>query len=358
MLPKYGPEMPEPTLCGKARSVNTERASEVACVVIGRNEGERLVRCLRSVRAAFSRIVYVDSGSSDDSVANARAAGARVVALDLSIPFTAARARNAGFDALAADHPELDYVFFVDGDCEVFAPFIPKAVAVLEQQPDVAVVCGRRRERAPERSVYNRLCDIEWDTPVGEADACGGDALMRVSAFREVSGYDAAIVAGEEPDLCVRLRGRGHRVLRIDEDMTLHDAAITRFSAWWTRAKRAGHAFAEGAHRHGATPSRHFVRETRRAIFFGVALPAVAFAAVPFTLGTSLGLLAAYPVSAARAYRYVRGRGRTPEESLAYAAFTTLGKLPEATGVLTFHARRLRGMRPTLIEYQRAGSRA
>src|SRR5215475_7559873 len=75
-------------------------------VAIGRNEGDRLVRCLRSLTKA-SKIIYVDSGSSDNSVREARSLGADVVELDPTTPFTAARARNAGFERLRQLAPDL-----------------------------------------------------------------------------------------------------------------------------------------------------------------------------------------------------------------------------------------------------------
>ena len=74
--------------------------TRVGAVAIGRNEGERLRRCLTSLLQQIARVVYVDSGSRDDSVAVAQSLGVKVVVLDTSAPFSAARARNAGFDAL------------------------------------------------------------------------------------------------------------------------------------------------------------------------------------------------------------------------------------------------------------------
>jgi GT2 family glycosyltransferase len=296
--------------------------------------------------------VYVDSGSSDGSVAHAKAAGAEVVDLDLSRPFTAARARNEGFARLCAVAPDLELVQFVDGDCEVVPGWIEAAVETLASRPDVAVVCGRRRERYPEASVYNRIIDVEWDTPVGEVQACGGDAMMRVAALREVGGFDPTLIAGEEPELCVRLRREGWKILRIDHEMTLHDAAMTDFAQWWKRAVRSGHAYAEGAAKHGAPPERHWVKETRRIVFWGAALPALALGAAPFTAGLSLGLFAGYPISAYRAYRAVRRRGHPMESAAAYAAFVTLGKVAELQGALQYWRNRARGRRGALIEYK------
>ena len=238
----------------------------VGFVVIGRNEGDRLARALRSIGPTHL-VVYVDSGSSDGSVELARRLGAHVVLLDPLVPFTAARARNAGARRLAEIQPHLCWVMFMDGDCELLPGFLEAALVSARSDAALAVVAGRRRERCPGHSVYNRLCDDEWDTPVGDAKACGGDALIRLAAFGEVGGYDDRLIAGEEPELCVRLRRACWRVLRIDADMTLHDAAMTRLAQWWKRAKRAGHAYAEGAALHGAPPERHWVRETRPGVF-------------------------------------------------------------------------------------------
>ena len=246
---------------------------EAGVVVIGRNEGERLRRCLASMRASGSAIVYVDSGSTDGSVALARELGAEVVALDMSRPFTAARARNVGMRRLLGAQPGLAFVQFVDGDCEVVPGWLATATGFLRAHPDIAAACGRRRERFPERSVYNLLCDIEWNTPVGEARACGGDVMMRVEAFRQVEGYRDDLVAGEEPELCVRLRAKGWRIWRLDAEMTLHDAAMTRFGQWWRRTMRAGFAYAEGVRLHGAPPERHWLRESRSAWAWGAVLP-------------------------------------------------------------------------------------
>lgn len=329
-----------------------ETLPDLGCIAIGRNEGERLIRCLESLRAGSAHVVYVDSGSTDGSVEAAKARGVEVVDLDTSIPFTAARARNEGFARLLQLAPELRYVQFVDGDCEVVDGWLPSARGALESRPELAVVCGRRRERHPEQSVWNAIVDVEWDTPIGDAKACGGDAMMRVEAFREVEGFDASLIAGEEPELCVRLRARGWKIERLDLEMTLHDAAMSRMSQWWKRSVRAGHAFAEGASMHGGSSERHWVRETRRIWLWGGVVPAVAtLGAVP-TAGASLALLGGYPVSAYRAYRSIRARGREPGESAAYAVAVTVGKFAELQGMVQFHRARLRGKRSKIIEYK------
>lgn len=310
----------------------------VDAVVIGRNEGARLLACLASLQGQVRRVVYVDSGSTDGSVQAAQALGAEVVCLDQSQGFTAARARNAGLAVLQSP----DFVQFVDGDCEIVAGWIDRALEGFAAHPLAAVICGRRRERFPEASVYNRLADAEWDTPVGQALACGGDAVMRFAAVQAAGGYDANLIAGEEPDLCLRLRRSGGEVWRIEAEMTLHDAALLRFGQWWRRMVRAGFAFAEGAARNGAAPERHWVRETRRAVFWGVVLPLVVVVAGIFSCwGWVLVLI--YPVQVLRLAR----RG-----GWAWGFYTVVGKFAEARGVVSYWSNRLAGRRRGLIEYK------
>ncbi|HWD32947.1 MAG TPA: glycosyltransferase family 2 protein [Pseudomonas sp.] len=321
----------------------------IGVVVIGRNEGQRLERCLASLEGSADKVVYVDSGSVDGSVQMARQRGVEVLALDMTRPFTAARARNEGFARLQRLLPSMRHVQFVDGDCEVTAGWLPKAQAFLYAHPAVAVVCGRRRERFPQRSVYNLLCDLEWDTPIGEAKACGGDALMRADAFAAVSGYRASLIAGEEPELCVRLRAAGWKIWRLPEEMTLHDAAMTRFGQWWQRSLRAGYAFAEGAYLHGAAPERHWLRESRRAWLWGLGLPLVIALACALLGSWGLLLLSAYPLQAVRLAR--RG-GRSVRENWLQAVFLVLGKFPEMLGQVRFLLNRFGAGKTVLIEYK------
>ena len=330
-------------------------AHTVGAVAIGRNEGDRLKACLGALLAApeIGRVVYVDSGSTDGSADWAAGRGAEVVALDLDRPFTAARARNAGIERLRTGGAAPDLVQLVDGDCVLAPGWMAAALAAMAARPRAAVVCGRRRERFPEASVYNRMCDLEWDTPVGEARACGGDALMRMDALAEAGGFDASLIAGEEPDLCLRLRRAGWEVHRIDAEMTLHDAAMNRLGQFWARARRAGHAYAEGAARHGAGPERHWVAETRRALAWGAALPAAVLAGAAAFGPWALAGLAAYPAQVARlALRDPAPGPGGRRFAWTRAGLLTLSKFAEAQGAAGYHLSRWRGRRAGLIEYK------
>lgn len=325
----------------------------VGVVAIGRNEGERLRRCLESARRDAEALVYVDSGSTDDSVALARSLGAAIVELDPDVPFTAARARNAGFEVLTKAWPEVEFVQFVDGDCEFEAGWIETARRALQEGP-WAVVCGRRRERHPEASVYNLLCDMEWDTEIGETAACGGDSMTLARVFRDVGGFCDDLIAGEEPELCERIAAAGGRICRLDAPMTIHDAQMFAFSQWWLRGVRAGYSEAEAAARHTATGQPKSKADVRSAWFWGAILPGVMIALAIPTSGLSLILLLAWPVQIFRIARRMPRSNFTRRENWIYAVACLLGKPPHLQGVMRFMRGRWTGRRSRLIEYKGA----
>ena len=322
----------------------------VGVVVIGRNEGERLQRCLESLAALNRVVVYVDSGSTDGSVNLAIASGAAVLALDLGRPFTAARARNAGFaelTSLAGDG--LRYVQFVDGDCEVMPSWLETASTFLDQHNDVACVCGRLRERYPERSVYNLLCDMEWDRPVGATKACGGIAMLRCDVFAALGGFREDLVAGEEPELCVRIRARGAKVWRLAQHMAWHDAAMLHFNQWWKRSRRGGFGAAQAAFMQGSARERGVIRQMLRPWFWAGIVPfGVTVACVVLGL-PALTLLLAYPVQMLRIASGVNGSwgARLPR-----AFFMLFGKFPELLGQLQFWLSRKPGRAAPSFDYK------
>jgi glycosyltransferase involved in cell wall biosynthesis len=322
--------------------------SRVGIVVIGRNEGERLRKCLASVIGQVGWVVYVDSGSTDGSAEMARASGVTVVDLDMAAPFTAARARNEGFRCLLELAPNVAYVQFVDGDCEIVAGWLVAAMGYLDTHDDVAVVSGRLRERFPDRSIYNMLCDMEWDRPAGNTRACGGIAMMRAFAFKSVGCFRSDLIAGEEPELCIRLRAPGWRIWSLDQEMALHDAAMMRFSQWWKRAVRGGYAYAEGAYLHGAPPERHGVRESRRAWAWGVFLPLLIFI-MSLSNPWAAALVFVYPL---QVIRIALRSNLTSKANWWRSLFLVLARFPEGLGQVRFLVTRLRGRHSALIEYK------
>jgi GT2 family glycosyltransferase len=329
-------------------------ASQVAAVVIGRNEGELLRLGLGSVGAAQLPAVYVDSGSTDGSPRLARELGVATVELDPTRPFSAARGRNEGVDEVLRRWPETRYILFLDGDCTLEPGFVPIALGVFAKDTRCAVVTGHLSERHPEASVYNRLCAIEWRSPPGRIEnmsGLGGIMMARVSAFRDVNGFDEQAIAGEEPDLGVRLGLAGYSIIKIDQSMATHDAQIMRFGQWWTRAVRGGHALAHRHARHGNSKYRDGQRELRSALFWGFGLPAFVLITLWPTRSLSLLLFAGYGLLGWRVYRHYSRSGLSPSDAWLATRFILYGKFAEFIGVLRYCLNRLRG-RFHIIEYR------
>jgi GT2 family glycosyltransferase len=327
--------------------------SAIGCVVIGRNEEPRLERCLASVLRERKPVVYVDSASTDDSVALASRLGVEVLSLDARERLSAARARNAGFFRLCERAPELEYVQFLDGDSELCPGWLDAGARALVAAPKVAAVCGTLRERAAQASVYNRLCELEWARATGQVEWTGGIVLMRAAAFRSAHGFDATLIAGEEPDLCARLRAAGWSILSIDADMAVHDAAMLRFAQWWQRNVRAGYAYAEAKDRRPENPAMDAARQVRSIVFWGLALPGAGLACALPTWGASLALpFGGYAALTLRVYRQKREQGVARDDAALYAAFCALGKLPQAQGLARYELFRLSGKQSELIEHK------
>lgn len=376
----------------------------VGVVIIGRNEGERFERCLRSLVGGADRIIYVDSGSTDQSVAFAESfasQGIHVVRLDMTKPFTAARARNAGLDKLLEVAPQTQFVQFVDGDCEVRENWLEAGAKILSEEPTLAAVSGRLRERFPEKTLYNRLADLEWDRPPGEEKSCGGVAMMRVDVVRAAGGFDPTLIAGEEPELCARMRARGFRVWRLRDEMAWHDIDMTTRKQWLTRARRHGHAIIEVSYFKTPASRGLFAKQVRSAVVWGVAAPAciatyvlakivwLCVAAVHMVASQPLArwavsggedrlktyaqtlqilwlipLFTALPVITTaiawffqqrKIFRSVHAGGQLSiGDARAYAALLMRSKISQARGMAQFLLRRLRNRSPRLIDYREA----
>lgn len=327
----------------------------ISVVIIGRNEGERLRLCVQSVlamrRPRFElEIVYVDSGSTDSSVALAESMGVRVIPLQPERP-TAALGRNAGWRAA---HGSI--VLFLDGDTVLHPDFVAASLPHFSD-PAIAAIWGHRRELHPERSIYNRILDLDWIYRPGLTAFCGGDALFRRSVLKRTDGFDDTLIAGEEPELCRRIRALDFTILHVDHPMTGHDLAITRWQQYWRRSTRAGHAFAEVSDRFRATDQPFWSEESRRNLNRApvlLALPLAGFAAslyfrslVPLSGVVLFGL-----AIAVRSSWKARWKSRDRLALLLYGAHSHLQQIPIFVGQLQYRWNRRKGKRSLLVEYK------
>jgi glycosyltransferase involved in cell wall biosynthesis len=325
--------------------------SKIGVVVIGRNEGERLKACIRSLATSDVRLVYVDSGSDDGSLRFVQSQGFDVLSLDMSIPFSAARARNEGYRHLLSSDKTIPFIQFVDGDCEVDSNWLLNASVYLQGNPQIVAVCGRRKERFPERSIYNQLCELEWNTPIGITNATGGDFMCRAQGLVQVNGFSPRVIAGEEPELCFRWRQHGWLIERLDADMTLHDANITQVKQWWKRCERAGHAYAQGFTLHGATEERYYRKECIRIIAWCL-LPLCSITLSFMVSAWTLLLLGLLPAKIMQIF--IKKRSELGSQlALFYAASLIVGKFAEGRGICLFFIKKIRGHHFQIIEYKK-----
>jgi len=323
----------------------------LSIVIIGRNEGERLERCISTAQAIQgwtpAEILYVDSGSTDGSLELAARLGATVLALPPG-PFTAAKARNFGWTRAVGD-----LILFLDGDTILLEDFPLAALAKLREDPTNAAAWGHRREVCPCLSLYVRVLDLDWVYAPGETLFFGGDVLVRREALEAVGGFDETLIAGEEPEMCRRMRSLGWHIQHIDVPMTMHDLAITRFSQYWRRSQRAGFAFAavSARFRGSAEPfwSDEASRNKQRGLFWMISPILAAVLSVVLMSVWPLGLWFLFlMVMAGRTAWHYRWKPAPWTTLMLYGLHSHLQQIPIYTGQLQF----LRNRDKALMEYK------
>jgi glycosyltransferase involved in cell wall biosynthesis len=320
---------------------------KVGVVVIGRNEGQRLELCLDSIQRAEVPCVYVDSQSTDNSVDEAKKRNITSVVLDDSSPVNASRARNTGFATITELYPDIDYVHFIDADCELDSGWLPKAIAALDDDSSVEIVCGRLHEKYRNESIYMRLCDIDWYVPAGFVARCGGIFTVRKGVFSALEGFDTTLIAGADPEFCLRLTKGGGKVLALDADMGTHDSAMYHFSQWWNRCTKVGFGYANGA-KWGS-----WQKQARSALVWGAALPLFILMGSLFISPLFLGLLGLYGIQIYRVYKSGIDIGTSNAyDKYLYAQFCVLAKFPEAKGVIRYFVNSIKGKQQKIIEYK------
>jgi glycosyltransferase involved in cell wall biosynthesis len=328
----------------------------LSIVVIGRNEGQRLRDCLQSLRLIRNigeniETIYVDSGSTDGSPQAAAELGAEVVVLNATRP-TAALGRNAGWERARAE-----FILFLDGDTILHPDFPRRALDSLASDPKIAAVWGHRREIDPQGSLYNRILDLDWVFPTGDSPFCGGDVVMRREVLEAVGGYDGNLIAGEEPELCRRMRAQGFSILHLDAPMTGHDLQMKHFRQYWKRALRAGHAYAEVSARFRGTSDPFWQAERKGnlrrggfwliSFFLAVVATILLRSFLPALAWISLLLLLSL-----RSAWNARWKSRNVATLLAYGVHSQLQQIPIFLGQLQFDRDRRRGRQRKLIEYK------
>jgi glycosyltransferase involved in cell wall biosynthesis len=308
----------------------------VSVVVIGLNEQERLQESLEAVFAhkppdADIEVIYVDSGSTDRSVLIAGAVPG-VQVLHLPGPErSAAKARNFGLQRTRGE-----FVQLVDGDSVLQRGWMDAAMRALLHDPSLSCVFGQCIEMAPDQSIYMRVCGLDWHIPAGEHRLCGGNALWRKSVIAAHGYFDESLKAGEEPDLCYRVRQTGGKIVCLDVPMVTHDLGMRRFAQYWRRAESSGKGYARIASRYWFRPEKLWLRELL--VNFAEPLAWLVMLAVGAAAAGAQGavtLLAVWWAVRTLQIAYaMRGRRLGLAYSLLYGVHCQFGRLPVAIGQL------------------------
>ncbi|MDM8539818.1 glycosyltransferase [Desulfococcaceae bacterium HSG9] len=320
---------------------NSNELPAIDCVIIGINSEHTLADCINSLKAADYpqakiNIIYVDGGSTDNSIAVAKSfADVQTIALNPEYP-TPGIGRNAGWRA--GDAP---LVHFFDSDVIVAETWLKSAVK--EIKTGIGAVSGRLQERFPDVSAYNWIAEQEWNYPAGEAQAFGGIAMLRRELLEQTGGYDEILVGGEDPELAVRARLSGWKILHVTDLMAYHDIAMTRLSQYWKRTFRTGYAYAAVTARHWKNDRGFWIHELFRITIRGGCF----IFAIPLSIGLSVislwffllplasALLLFFPRLFRVAY-FMQDKSMNLKQARLYAWHCSLIVIPEFCGALRY----------------------
>lgn len=321
------------------------RNKQIGVVIIGRNEGARLILCLDSVIKAQVPCVYVDSQSIDSSVEESERRHVKTVVLDKSAPINASRARNKGFEVILTENPNLEYIHFIDADCELHSDWLEHAINKLNEAKDVAIVCGRLHEKYKYKNTYTRLCDMDWYIKPGEVEACGGIFTMRASVFREVNGFDEGLIAGADPELCFRVRQAKYKIFCAPVDMGTHDSNMQYFSEYWKRSVKTGYAYMAKMKTGGNK------KPVISALVWSSVIPISVILSLYIDVKFAL-LFLSYPILAGKIYFNTSKKTFPTYSRTLYSIFCVIGKVSESVGIVKNIFNSMMKIEQKIIEYK------
>ena len=265
------------------------------------------------------------------------------------LPLTAARARNAGFEYLRSALPHLEFVQFVDGDCELVPGWSEMAERFL-QRARRHRSCLRSKARTLSRKIRSIIgCVIRSgirlsaapmpaaETPCFESEhsKTWADLIqLLLPAKSRNSAYDYESVAGKSG--------------ASTSEMTVHDAAMTSFNQWWKRTARGGHAYAEISALHASSAARIWQWEKMRAMLWGAVLPIIVVAGAMVSKLALIGALL-YP---AQICRTAVRRGANKLSSWRFSTFMLIAKFAEMQGIARYWQSQISGRRPRRVDYK------
>ncbi|MBR5560305.1 MAG: glycosyltransferase [Clostridia bacterium] len=196
----------------------------ISAIVIGRNEGKRLNACITSIHEALRflqhEIIYVDSRSSDDSIALAKESGARCYLLEAEHT-TAGLGRFVG-----TKEAKGEYLLFLDGDMQLSPGFCEKAMMAMAQRSADGCTGIREDLYMKNGEIAGRNENYFGCTHERIVPEFGGALFIKKDALEKAGGWSPDTIACEEAELHARLRAAGCTVLEIPVKMITHTDAV------------------------------------------------------------------------------------------------------------------------------------
>jgi teichuronic acid biosynthesis glycosyltransferase TuaH len=205
-------------------------------VIVTHDSAPYLERIFASLGDPTS-VVVIDNVSTDDSVAVARRAGARVVENDVNAGFGAAANQGAAFG-------DAETILFLNPDAAISAADLALLRDALAADPQLGVVSPRiRYDDGTEQQVlwpFPTACGA-WREALGlhrfrrtpsAGFVIGACFLIRRSLFDQLGGFDTRYwLHSEETDLCARATAVGARVAVVDAATAVHAGAASTGSS-------------------------------------------------------------------------------------------------------------------------------
>lgn len=201
-------------------------AMKLTVVIIGRNEEQFIAKSVSSALAIKTKlpnmeVIFVDSASTDRSVAIAQEYPIKILGLRPNWPLCVAAGRYTGFL-----HSTGEFILFLDGDAEVETDWMLRALAFMDAHPNYGAIAGVLDEEYITRDdvrVGGTQNVFRQDISKEQVDckALGGIAMYRRAALDKAGTVNPHLPTGEDDELCMRIRNCGYKLARIRGRMAI-----------------------------------------------------------------------------------------------------------------------------------------
>jgi len=206
----------------------------VSVVLIAKNQdwnSRRLIESILQGNGSYELldVILVDSASSDSTIEFAQEYPIDVLRLRPDQILTPAAGRYVGYKRARGE-----FILFVDGDMELCHGWLGDALSMMQTDCTVGVATGQIVDVSPGET-KPRVENVER-SGCKNVSYCGGAALYRRSVLESVGVFNPYLYSEEEPELCLRIRHAGYRIVELQRTVVFHYSTPT--SAFGTLVAR------------------------------------------------------------------------------------------------------------------------